>query len=148
MLGPPNPPHPQQSISTAKKRVSVGIYYGTYSITPYRPLVPYVRVALALTPPRLRQPDDRSVKVITNQDKSKLGLESRLVRRLRLGRDPGQMAALPARPVDEGGVLCHPVIPHHNGTGLPLDTSMEVGPKGDVVFARVEVSGLNEVGRD
>jgi hypothetical protein len=48
------------------------------------------------------------------------------------------MSALPVLPVHEGTVLGDPVIPHDNGTLLPLDSGLEIGTIGEVVIQELE----------
>lgn len=85
-------------------------------------------------------------------------LKRRLIRGLRLRRDPGNMASLTIFPVEQGRVgsntvlsssayLTHPnsgergqgaYIPDDHGSGPPADTALEVLRKGDVVVEELE----------
>lgn len=67
-----------------------------------------------------------------------LTLERSFVRSLSLGCDSGKMPSLTRLPVHQGGVLDNSVIPDHDGTLSPLDTSVEVGSPGDVLVEEVE----------
>lgn len=61
-----------------------------------------------------------------------------LVWLLGLGCDASEMSPLAALPVDEGTVLCDPVVPDDDRAGLPPDAGLEVGAVREVVVEEFE----------